>query len=432
MGMKLQLKPSAIFARSSVNWILFLLLSMSLNITAQQKKILWIGNSYIATNNLPLVFYNLAISGGDTVQYDSNTPGGATLQNHATSAVTQQKISSQPWDYVVVQAQSQEPSFPPNQVQTQTLPFATDLDSMIRANNSCSETVFYMTWGRKYGDQTNCPNYPPLCTFEGMTNRLRSSYKLMADQNQGIVAPVGPAWKNSWFADSTINLWVSDNSHPSPSGTYLTACVFYSTFFRKSPVGFPYTAGLSQDVAAYLQEVAWNTVNDSLETWNIGRWDPQAGFNYSVDEASVDFNQTSLYSSSNLWNFGDGNTSPLVNPTHTYNTPGNYTVSLIVNGCGRSDTLTEPISITATAIAENVKDINWRIFPNPSTRDVMIQAEDVTTFKIEVYGPDGKLAKRKSETGRLIKLDFSDLPAGIYQVYCYGNGSSRIFRLMKE
>jgi PKD repeat protein len=173
-------------------------------------------------------------------------------------------------------------------------------------------------------------------------------------------------------------------------------------------------------------------VNDSLETWNIGRWDPQAGFNYSIDEASVDFNQTSLYSTSNLWNFGDGNTSPLVNPTHTYNAPGNYTVSLIVNGCGRLDTLTEPISITATAIAENVKDINWRIFPNPSTRDVMIQAEDVTTFKIEVYGPDGKLAKRKSETGRLIKLDFSDLPAGIYQVYCYGNGSSRIFRLMKE
>jgi hypothetical protein len=432
MGMKLQLKPSVIFARSSVNWILFLLLSLSLNLTAQQKKILWIGNSYIGTNNLPLVFYNLSISGGDTVQYDSNTPGGATLQNHATSTVTQQKISSQPWDFVVVQAQSQEPSFPPNQVQTQTLPFATDLDSMIRANNSCSETVFYMTWGRKYGDQTNCPNYPPLCTFEGMNNRLRSSYKLMADQNQGIVAPVGPAWKNSWFSDSTINLWVSDNSHPSPSGTYLTACVFYSTFFRKSPVGFPYTAGLSQDVAAYLQEVAWNTVNDSLETWNIGRWDPQAGFNYSIDEASVDFNQTSLYGSSNIWNFGDGNTSPLVNPTHTYSAPGNYNVSLIVNGCGRSDTLIEPISITATSVAENVKDIDWRIFPNPSTRDVMIQAEDVTTFKIEVYGPDGKLAKRKSETGRLIKLDFSDLPSGIYQVYCYGNGSSRIFRLMKE
>jgi hypothetical protein len=432
MGMKLQLKPSAIFARSSVNWILFLLLSLSLNLTAQQKKILWIGNSYIGTNNLPLVFYNLSISGGDTVQYDSNTPGGATLQNHATSTVTQQKISSQPWDFVVVQAQSQEPSFPPNQVQTQTLPFATDLDSMIRANNSCSETVFYMTWGRKYGDQTNCPNYPPLCTFEGMNNRLRSSYKLMADQNQGIVAPVGPAWKNSWFADSTINLWVSDNSHPSPSGTYLTACVFYSTFFRKSPVGFPYTAGLSQEVAAYLQEVAWNTVNDSLETWNIGRWDPQAGFNYSIDEASVDFNQTSLYGSSNIWNFGDGNTSPLVNPTHTYSAPGNYNVSLIVNGCGRSDTLVEPISITATSVAENVKDIDWRIFPNPSTRDVMIQAEDVTTFKIEVYGPDGKLAKRKIETGRLIKLDFSDLPSGIYQVYCYGNGSSRIFRLMKE
>jgi PKD domain/Bacterial pre-peptidase C-terminal domain len=37
------------------------------------------------------------------------------------------------------------------------------------------------------------------------------------------------------------------------------------------------------------------------------------------------------------WNFGDGATSTEQNPTHTYRTPGIYTVSLTVTGAGGSD-----------------------------------------------------------------------------------------------
>ena len=53
-------------------------------------------------------------------------------------------------------------------------------------------------------------------------------------------------------------------------------------------------------------------------------------------------NITSLSSvTSYLWNFGDGATSPLKNPSHTYNTQGTYTVSLIITtALGCSDTLT--------------------------------------------------------------------------------------------
>lgn len=40
------------------------------------------------------------------------------------------------------------------------------------------------------------------------------------------------------------------------------------------------------------------------------------------------------------WNFGDGNTSMRRNPTHTYNVPGIYTVTLTVTGHGGRDTKT--------------------------------------------------------------------------------------------
>ena len=52
--------------------------------------------------------------------------------------------------------------------------------------------------------------------------------------------------------------------------------------------------------------------------------------------AMVNFNNTSTNAGSFTWNFGDGNTSTAVNPTHTYQSLGTFNVSLIANGgpCG--------------------------------------------------------------------------------------------------
>lgn len=63
--------------------------------------------------------------------------------------------------------------------------------------------------------------------------------------------------------------------------------------------------------------------------------------------AMVNFNNTSTNAGTFIWNFGDGNTSTAVNPTHTYQTSGNFNVSLIANGgaCGM-DTLIQNAYIT--------------------------------------------------------------------------------------
>lgn len=48
------------------------------------------------------------------------------------------------------------------------------------------------------------------------------------------------------------------------------------------------------------------------------------------------------------WSFGDGNASAFQNPTHTYAAPGNYTVSLSLNG--GADTCTRPAYIKVTPL----------------------------------------------------------------------------------
>ena len=98
--------------------LLVLLLTTTLN---AQERVLFIGNSYTAANSLPTMVAALASSTNLSIACSQQTLGGATLYQHAQSNATYSKLASQSWDYVVLQAQSQEPSFPFGQFQWQTL-----------------------------------------------------------------------------------------------------------------------------------------------------------------------------------------------------------------------------------------------------------------------------------------------------------------------
>jgi hypothetical protein len=101
------------------NFSLILAIFISFNLYSQSKKVLFIGNSYTGVNNLPQLVYDVAISVGDTLIFDKHTPGGNRLMNHATNPTALAKINSNDWDHVVLQGQSQEPSFPDAQVETE-------------------------------------------------------------------------------------------------------------------------------------------------------------------------------------------------------------------------------------------------------------------------------------------------------------------------
>jgi PKD repeat protein len=56
---------------------------------------------------------------------------------------------------------------------------------------------------------------------------------------------------------------------------------------------------------------------------------------------SVDFTDASVGATGWLWDFGDGSSSTLRNPSHTYRTSGFYNVSLAVSGPGGTDVETK-------------------------------------------------------------------------------------------
>ncbi len=66
-------------------------------------RVLFLGNSYTYVNNLPQIIHDVALSVGDTLIFDSSTPGGYQLIDHSIDVNSQNKIMAGGWDYVVIQ-----------------------------------------------------------------------------------------------------------------------------------------------------------------------------------------------------------------------------------------------------------------------------------------------------------------------------------------
>ncbi len=344
-----------------MNRILSILFAIGLfqSLAAQTTRVLFIGNSYTGVNDLPDMTRQLALSLGDTLVEASSSPGGMTFQGHTTNATTQSLIDQGNWDFVVLQEQSQLPSFPPGQVATDCLPYAQALVDSIRAHSPCAEAVFYMTWGRENGDAQNCASWPPVCTYEGMQQQLRLSYLQMAADNSAECAPAGMAWKRVRAEYPAINLYSSDGSHPSVAGSYLVASTLYSTFFRSSTVGATYTSSLDAATATTVQQIASSVVLDSLTTWNIGINDPVAlPAHTDLGGGQVQFTQNSTGATAHFWDLGDGNTSDEGAFTHSYVSNGTYPVTYVaLDDCGRTDTSTFEVNVTTAGIAEMGKPV---------------------------------------------------------------------------
>ncbi|MGI9191626.1 MAG: DUF4886 domain-containing protein [Chitinophagaceae bacterium] len=298
------------------------------------KRVLFIGNSYTQVNDLPNTLREVALSLGDTLVVSSVTPGGFTFNQHSMNATTLSAIQSGNWDFVILQEQSQIPAFSPAQVQSDCVPFAKKLSDSIKHYNPCAEIVFYMTWGRKNGDASNCANYPPICTYAGMQQGLYDSYQMLCDSNNATCAPVGAAWRMFRNQYPNIELYSPDESHPSLNGTYLAACTFYSSLFRKPVLSSQYLpAGIGNSDAFFIRQVCDALVLDSLEHWQSNGNLPRATFSKSINGAQVNFSNTSLRANQYTWNFGDGSapvTTP--SPSHTYSTSGTYVVRLTATG----------------------------------------------------------------------------------------------------
>lgn len=294
-------------------------------------KVLFLGNSYTYVNDLPQLVHDVALSAGDTLDFDSHTVGAYQLIDHSSDAVSQGKIMAGGWDYVVLQGQSQEPIMANNDFTTG----AYNLYSLIKQYDTCAVVMPYMTWGRKNGDAANCPSWPLMCTYLSMDTTLRNRYLTLTKSTNGEVAPVSVVWNYLRQNHPGIELYQPDESHPSAAGSYAAACCFYAMLFKKDPTLISFNFGLSASDAATIRNAAKIKVFNNLSAWDFKKL-PTSNFTYQIGAGvnEVDFDAISMgVGQYYFWDFGDGGTSSAHSPTHSYAANGIYTVSLTTRNC---------------------------------------------------------------------------------------------------
>ncbi|KRR16435.1 hypothetical protein CQ14_16310 [Bradyrhizobium lablabi] len=124
--------------------------------------------------------------------------------------------------------------------------FAKKSSEIVRAKGTTP--VFFMSWA--YADKPE------------MTAQLAEAYTIAGNANDALVIPAGLAFAKALNKQPEVTLYAADKRHPSLAGTYLAACVTFAALTGRSPVGNAHLAGLDGQTVAFLQNVAWDTVQE--------------------------------------------------------------------------------------------------------------------------------------------------------------------------
>jgi len=210
-------------------------------------KVLFVGNSYTYYNDgvdFHLQKMLKADLSSDSLNYfiQKIAVGAYTLEAHCADQLTINKIKSEKWNVVVLQEQSTRPINNPDLF----LEYATKLDTEIKKVNS--KTSLYMTWAPKIALND--------------IDSIAKTYQWVGINLNAEVAPVGKVWEYMQKSNPEIELYISDNKHPTLEGTFTAVCVFYSSLFKKNPKENSYVpSGMSLENAIAIRKAVFDYMN---------------------------------------------------------------------------------------------------------------------------------------------------------------------------
>jgi hypothetical protein len=202
------------------------------------RKVLFIGNSFTARNDLPGLIAQLAAARGKVLQHRLISAGGASLRNHWNAGEALKAIQDGGFDAVVLQEQSTLPVKNAKRMHENVRLF----DEAIKAAGA--KTVLYMTWARQHAPESQ--------------QAITDAYTGIGRELGATVVPVGVAWQGFLRKYDRPVLHDRDQSHHTLAGSYLAACVFLAVLFKENPVGIDAAVtGLSAEDRVLLQKAAW-------------------------------------------------------------------------------------------------------------------------------------------------------------------------------
>ena len=208
------------------------------------KNLLFFGNSYTYTNDIPGLIKSLAVADGHSAPLIvSDLKGGSNLTRqlaqatvHPESNVAHSEMAHKTFDFVIIQGHSHDPFGRADFIRN-----ALAIFKAVRADRTgqgaTATAILYQTWAG--AEDTKGTQRAISDTYLGAAKAIVAA----ADKNAVRVAPVGDAFARLKFDKS---LYKADGSHPSPKGSLLSAMVLYRTIYAGETVSDLAYSGVSK------------------------------------------------------------------------------------------------------------------------------------------------------------------------------------------
>lgn len=229
---------------------IFSMLFINTNVNAaEEKNILFIGNSKTYYNNLPRKVYNLARLDGSAdipnLNYAVVTKGGKTLEwFYEERATYKTTLLSNKWDYVVLQEQTGNALNDSNLDKFKD--GANSLITYLKQNNVIDQNttiIYHATWvkAKESSSATSTYDISKLKEDQDKTNEHYRAVRDYVEQQTNIKGKIAYSGSNFISAMENLNMKKSDlylvnesgasAQHPTNAGSYLAACTIYETMF---------------------------------------------------------------------------------------------------------------------------------------------------------------------------------------------------------
>jgi hypothetical protein len=156
---------------------------------------------------------------------------------------------------------------------------------------------------------------------------------------------------------------------------------------------------------------------------------PVAGFTHVTTGQSVAFTSTASGAGSVHWDFGDGDSSALMQPSHTYTAAGTYTVTQTAwNACGSAST-SDTVVIQPLVGRLDPSAAPWTFHPNPAQD--FVACEGLGLAEVQLISLEGQLLGSWRGDGGTVRVSLADLAAGVYLLRLSGDGRVDHQRVVK-
>lgn len=203
-----------VFAISS----LLVTAGLTVQLAAAPVRVLFLGNSLTAGNDVPALVQAMAQLQGVEMQYAAVTPGGYAIEDHWTDG-HQALLASGNYHVLVLQQGPSTLSESQPNLRQWAVTWATE------ARRFGTRSALYMIW--------------PVRTQTNGFFLVSQSYRNAATAAGAEVFPAGEAWQEALRLNPSVQLYSGDDLHALPAGSFLAAMVISRGLFSLDPARVP-------------------------------------------------------------------------------------------------------------------------------------------------------------------------------------------------